>query len=211
MKLSCVFYFLLTTFFAIQVLANDEVPSSTPAEKSILNENSAGLNADVMERVRDFAQKELWLSVTSTNATLPVDDTSKLADSIEKIKGPSHVACIALVMLKEKTSSLLETNTTKMIAWVNVQNAKTDDAEMYYIRLARLTMRSAGFLFGLTSAPDPHCVSHWAKNIDELDKIGMNFCPPWTDRLRKTAESKGMTVLKPLLVRPTAKPPAKPN
>ena len=58
-------------------------------------------------------------------------------------------------------------------------------------------MRGAAFMFGLTSDPDPHCVMHDYVTLDDLDKIGTNFSPPWLDRFIKAAQAKGMTT-KPL-------------
>ena len=66
------------------------------------------------------------------------------------------------------------------------------DAERYGRRLERLVLGSYGFLLGMTYCPDPHCVMHPYKTLEQLDKMGRNFCPPNRQTFVEKASKKGL-------------------
>ncbi|HDL77202.1 MAG TPA: hypothetical protein ENG36_00345 [Lentisphaerae bacterium] len=65
------------------------------------------------------------------------------------------------------------------------------DRERYCRRIERQVMRIIGMLLGLSPCPNPRCVMHHYRTLDELDEMGRNFCPPCLGRLEEAVAAKG--------------------
>lgn len=85
----------------------------------------------------------------------------------------------------------------KGIALVNLQPLYTDDAEKFARRAERMVMRSAAFAFGMEPTPDPYCVTRDYTSLEDLDRMGRNYSPPWQGRFAQEAADRGLKLLDP--------------
>jgi len=56
-------------------------------------------------------------------------------------------------------------------------------------------MRAAAFLFEMPPTPDPFCVTRDYRSLEDLDRMGRNYSPPWQGRFAKEAASRGLEPL----------------
>jgi hypothetical protein len=104
---------------------------------------------------------------------------------------------IGLLLTADDVELHLHLEKEEDVAVVNVSRMETNDREVFRKRLQRQVMRAAGFLFGLEPPPDPYCVTRHYQTLEELDKMGMNFHPPWQARFKAEARERGMEVHEP--------------
>ena len=99
--------------------------------------------------------------------------------------------------------------TNEQVAVINVPAVVSTNSAVNTRRLQRLTMRAAASLFGIGSDPDPFCVMRDYRTLDDLDKMGTNFSPPWGDKFRKAAAARGLDVRPLFTPRPKLSKPVR--
>ncbi|MBT7065881.1 MAG: hypothetical protein HN919_06240 [Verrucomicrobia bacterium] len=119
------------------------------------------------------------------------------AKKLQVYKQPDDVCVIVLVPGGNAIKLHSTVERDLQMATVNVSALHSDDPVKMVKRLQRHVMRGVGFLFGLKPAPDPHCVTKHYRTLEDLDKMGMNYCPPSQGKFRAEALKRGMTVFTP--------------
>ena len=78
---------------------------------------------------------------------------------------------------------------------INAQPLYTDDAEVFARRIERQVMRAAAFVFDMPPTPDPFCVTRDYRSLEDLDRMGRNYSPPWMGRFAEEAAKRGLEPL----------------
>lgn len=188
---------LMFLILAGALLAGGGCTAVVPQENAITIVNADAVDADLLERVRAFAQKELHVLVrTSENLKLAgLADFQALEKAAIKQKQEQDISYI--VLSKFDGEEPLTVYSESGVALVNVQALQTNDAEKFAKRIQRMVMRAAAFVFELPPTPDPFCVTRDYRSLDDLDRMGMNYSPPWQARYADEAAQRGLLPLTP--------------
>lgn len=188
-----------TRMISILVLASglllncDSSSGEEPSAKCIALANAKAVDGELLERVRSFAQAELDVRVRSFNITkVAVTNLQEIGKQLADQKGPNDVCMIALVSPETEDPMHLTVRDDIQVAVVNVKALYTEDKEKYARRIERQVMRGAAFLFGLEPALDPYCVTRNYSSLEDLDRMGRNFFPPWRDKFTREASKRGL-------------------
>lgn len=150
-------------------------------------------DADLLERVRRFAQRELHVPVrvldTPELAELP--GFQALEKAVQPVRADGDVIFILLTAVPGETQHLAVFPENELAA-VNVPPLRTEDRETFARRIERQVMRAAAFAVGLPPTPDPFCVTRSYRSLDDLDRMGRNFSPPWQGRFAEEAAKRGL-------------------
>ena len=158
--------------------------------------NAAALDADLLERIRLFAEDQLHVPVRTLEK--PMFGGAKSFQSLEKsvlrIKTDADISMIVLAGIngEEKHLKVFAENG---VAVINTQPLYTDETETFARRMERQVMRAAAFVFGLPPTPDPFCVTRDYRSLEDLDQMGRNFSPPWMGRFAGEAATRGLEPL----------------
>lgn len=187
-------------FAAIVLLSSVFVSVSLADGLRVAIINAAGVDAGTLEALRSYAERELFVPVDAR------DDTAIKGNSLQEIgksaaarKQANDVCMVVLVnsVADERLHAKIMTN--EQVAVVNVAALRSEDPVKSMRRLQRWTLRGTAFLFGIGPDFDPHCVMHDYVTLEELDKLGLNFSPPWMEMVRKAAGMRGLDV-RPLVM-----------
>lgn len=196
---------LMFLILAGALLMGSGCTKGVPQENAITIVNADAVDAALLERVRAFAQKELYVLVRAS-------ENSKLAglagfQTLEKaaIKKKHKQDISYIVLSKFDGKEPLKVYPKSGVAIVNVQAIYTDDAEKFARRIQRMVMRAAAFVFEMPPTPDPFCVTRDYRSLDDLDRMGMNYSPPWQARYADEAAKRGLLPLKPAVPFPRRK------
>jgi len=172
--------------------------------------NMSAVEPSIVEIIRVHAEKELYVPVIATNvqSSCMGDLTMTGKMMALELKRPSDACLIVLANPKLADSEHAVILTNIQVAVINVSALKSGSSLDFEWRLRRLTMRGVAILFGLGSVPDPHCVMHSYRTLEELDKMGTNFSPPLGDQFRNAAAARGLSVRPLFTPRPNLKKPA---
>ena len=167
--------------------------SQAPQENAITLVNAAAVDAELLERVRAFAEKELHVPVRTLEKPRLAGKESfqTLEKAALRIKTDADVSLIVISGFNGEEKHL-EVYAEDGVALINAQPLYTDDAETFARRIERMVMRSAAFVFGLPPTPDPYCVTRDYRSLDDLDRMGRNYSPPWMGRFADEAEKRGL-------------------
>ncbi len=171
--------------------------SKGPTEKTVTIVNAAAVDVETLESFRQFAEKELHVPVRAIEKPklATKKDLQALQKSAMRMKHENDVSYIVLAGFEgEKT---LTVNTNCALAIVNIQPLWIDDSETFRKRIQRMVMRAAAFTFGLPPTPDPFCVTRDYRSLEDLDRMGNNFSPPWQGRFADEAAKRGLQESKP--------------
>jgi hypothetical protein len=170
--------------------------SNEPPEKAITLVNAAAVDAGLLERVRAFAERELHVPVRAVEKPkLAGKETFQAMEkSARRVKTEADVTLIVLAGFNGE-SQHLAVFPKSGIALINTQPLYTDDAETFARRVERQVMRAAAFTFELPPTPDPFCVTRDYRSLEDLDRMGRNFSPPWQSRYADEAARRGLRLL----------------
>ena len=170
--------------------------SKAPQEKTITIVNAAAVDAQLLERLRAFAEKELHVPVRTMDKPKLAGrkDFQALEKSARRIKTDADAVLIVLAGLNNEQRHLAVYSQSGL-ALVNAQVLYTDAAEIFARRMERQVMRAAAFSFGLAPTPDPFCVTRDYSSLEDLDSMGRNFSPPWQGRFAEEAVKRGFVLL----------------
>ncbi len=164
------------------------------AEKTVTLVNTGAADAAMLEQIRLFAQKELRVPVRITDEPelAGLTDFQALETAARRTRQARDAAYI--VVAKLDAASHLEVFEQSGIAIVNAQPLSQGAAseEIYRKRVQRMVMRAAAFVFGLEPTPDPYCVTRDYRSLEDLDRMGNNYSPPWQARYAEEAAKRGL-------------------
>jgi len=195
MKNNAVVAFLVLLGFSLNPGA---CMSAEPAVKTIALANAGAVTPAVLESIRSFAEKELRVPVRTLD--VPKATGTNLTDQarlMAKNRGTNDVCLIVLVNLEKETGMHPVVDRTNEVAVINIKAMSDNDEKKQTARLERQVMRSAAFLLGVPHCPDPFCVLRDYPSVVELDKMGMNMCPPSLQAFEQAANKKGLGSIAP--------------
>jgi hypothetical protein len=171
------------------------VSSASPGGQNISMINAAGLDAVTVESVRVHAERELYVPVVSVNFSPSSGrDLFHLGKQAAKAGSADAICIIVLGQPSEISALHYVIMTNEQVAVINVPSVSSTNASVFCRRLQRLTLRATASLFGIGSDPDPFCVMHDYRTLNDLDHLGMNFSPPWGAKFREAAKARGLRV-----------------
>ena len=179
----------------VGVLAANAETTNAPG-KVIAIVNAAGLKPDVLQAIKQAAEKSL--NVPFETVTIAPIQATNLVAVLPAAAAQKTERYPALVMLVNATTAVLnhasyDTNTAVSI--VNVTAMATDKPDVLQTRLNKQVIRGTVFAFGLPPSRDPFCVSRDYKTTDDLDKAVTVLFPPWQWRFEQYAQQKGLVLL----------------
>ena len=164
--------------------------------------NAAAVDAKTLEAVRIHAENELYVpALASEVPALNGADLPAIGKNAAELKKPQDVCLIVLSGMNPKLTQHVAIMTKEQVAVINVTALQTSDPVQLTRRLQRVTLRGVASLFGIGPDMDPRSVMCDYETLAELDKMGLNFSPPWMDMVREAAAKRG------LKVRPAFPPP----
>ncbi len=170
--------------------------ATDPLKRIVLANVDNAVNPAVMERVSTAVEEELSLPVEVRALTLdPQETLNDFVDPLSAAKGVHDACIVAFVAPSTPQSMHYEIQPPQALAVINAPVFLCDDDEKYFRRLKRITMRNLGFIFGLSPAPDPHCVTRDYLDLNDFDQMGTNFTPPWLDRFQRESAQRGLQAL----------------
>jgi hypothetical protein len=154
---------------------------------------------DAIERVASFIRSNtrIQVVVSSIVAEAPATLDAALGESVEAQAGQA-LCVIALVAPAESTGQYVREDREKGIVAVDVAalRPETGDAEQHDRRVERVVMAGIGHLMDLAGCPNPRCALFDYEDMETLDVIGRNFCPPCGTRVHRAAEERGACFIK---------------
>ncbi|MBC8206796.1 MAG: hypothetical protein ISR85_03545 [Kiritimatiellales bacterium] len=161
-------------------------------EQTLTIVNATVVDATVLEQARAFAQQELRVPVrVIDNPQLAgLGDFQTLENAAVQAKQENDVAYIVVAELDGEEH--LTVNADSGIAIINAKALYTDDTEVFTGRIRRMVMRAAAFSLGLPPTPDPFCVTRDYRSLQDLDRMGNNYSPPWQARFAEEAAKRGL-------------------
>jgi len=171
------------------------VGAGEPQAKTIALANCGAVTADVMEQARQFAEKQLRVPVRSLDATaVNAPDLQGSIEQVAKLKAANDVCLVALVSPGKTCAEHVRVEPKLSVAVVNATAFTDADPKKSAARLRKAALRATAFLFGIRPAPDPRCVTHQYRTLEDFDSIGVNLCPPWQVRFEEEAQQRGLVV-----------------
>lgn len=165
-------------------------------ENAITIMNVSAVDEELLERLRAFAEKELHVPIRTVEKPrlAGAESVEALKQSVLRLKADADVSLIVLAGIDgdEKHLSIFADDA---VALINTQPLTAADPETYACRLQRMVMRAAAFNFGLPPTPDPFCVTRDYRSLDDLDRMGRNYSPPWMARFAEEAARRGLQPL----------------
>ncbi|HBA83980.1 MAG TPA: hypothetical protein DCZ95_07805 [Verrucomicrobia bacterium] len=174
----------------------EDVPAA--GEKTIALVAVGDIDADTMSAVRQFAEENVFFQVRLLPALTPTGGSlDQEGVAAAQAMNANDAFVVALVMPKDEIKAHGVYLPEARVAVVNAAVMKPEDGnmELYRRRLQRQAVRSIGMLIGLEPCPNPQCCMSSYQNVDEMDRIGMNFCPPCWDREEKIGKAKGFKAI----------------
>jgi len=170
--------------------------SQTPQENAITLVNAAALDAELLERVRAFAEEQLHVPVRTLEKPKlgGAKSFQALEKSVVRIKTDADVSMIVLAGINGDEKHL-EVYPDDGVALINTQPLYTAETETFARRIERQVMRAAAFVFEMPPTPDPFCVTRDYRSLDDLDQMGRNYSPPWMGRFADEAAKRGLMPL----------------
>ncbi len=166
------------------------------AEKTITIVDYTGMDKAMLEDIQAFAERELYTPVKAQQRNLDQQQTLDAYKSLVVTEKNESDACLIAIVKPTQAGKIhADYDTNTQVTVINATVLQTEDKKTYANRIKRHVMRGVGFLFGLTPAPDPFCVTKHYWTLEELDKMGLNYNPPWQDRFKKEATRRGLRVI----------------
>ncbi|HKL21070.1 MAG TPA: hypothetical protein VJ904_04650 [Tichowtungia sp.] len=199
----------MNRFFLVCIgiaLAAGGCAASEPEEKTLTLVNAAAVDGKLLEQVRAFAQKELKVPVRLIDVPALAGNESfqALETAAAELKTERDVTCIVVAELPGAEHLRADPDTG--IAIINAKALYTDDVEKFTGRIRRMVMRAAAFSFGMEPTPDPYCVTRDYRSLEDLDRMGNNYSPPWQARYTQEAKKRGLRIITPGRAQPPAMP-----
>lgn len=185
--------FKLSVVFALMIVSS-EMPAAEP--KHIVLVNAAGIEKDMVDAVLNYAERELEIPVHArTNVALKATDSLlEMGRQIGGSKSAGEGCVIALVKARAEEARHAVIMTNECVVVLNITALQSEDNVKFTRRLQRWVLRGTAFLLGVGPDVDPHCVMIDYNTVDELDRLGMNFSPPWGVMVQEAAVKRGFEI-----------------
>lgn len=145
---------------------------------------------DKLEAVGDFVRQQLSIEVALISIA---DDEVEFPDLAKGLSEDNDGAYIILIAFKKSPENEhIQIEADKRFSLINPSKLDFDPRDQLERRLERVTMRSIGEILGMPEDPDPFCVMHPYHEVEQLDRMGRNFSPPWQLKFNEAAESVGL-------------------
>ena len=167
--------------------------SQAPQTNAITLVNAAAVDAELLERVRVFAENQLHVPVRTLEKPRLAGKESfqALEKAALRVKTDADVSLIVIAGFNGEEKHLM-VFAKDGVALINTQPLYTDDAEKFARRIERQVMRAAAFVFEMPPTPDPFCVTRDYRSLEDLDRMGRNYSPPWMGRFAEEAKKRGL-------------------
>ena len=167
--------------------------SQAQQENTITLVNAAAVDAELLERVRSFAEEQLHVPVRTLEKPKLAGKESfqSLEKAALRVKTDADISFIVIAGFNDDEKHL-EVYAEKGMAIINAQPLFTDEAEVFARRIERQVMRAAAFVFEMPPTPDPFCVTRDYRSLEDLDRMGRNYSPPWMGRFADEAKKRGL-------------------
>lgn len=165
-------------------------------EPAITLVNTGAVDEPLLDRIRDFAEQQLKvrIRILENQKLADAKDFQTLENAAVKAKTDADVAYIVIGSIAGDDRHLV-TSPKRGVGLINVMPLQINDPEKYYRRIERQVMRAAAFVFGLPPTPDPFCVTRDYRSLEDLDRMGRNYSPPWQGRFTDEAAKRGLEPL----------------
>ncbi len=146
--------------------------------------------AENLESIHSFVRNQLSIEVVAMSVE---DGDIEIADIAEELRESNDGAYIILIAFRSsKEAEHIRIEVDKRFSLINPSQLDFDPHHQLERRLERLAMRSVGKILGLPEDPDPFCVMHPYREVEQLDGMGRNFSPPWQLKFDEAAERVGL-------------------
>lgn len=164
-----------------------------PERPTITLYNAEAMDSVALEKIRAFAQQELRVPVRVLNRPdlAGTPDFKTIRAAAGQIRTERDVLVIVIAAISGEMDHL-SVDPENLMAAVNVTPLYTDDEERFTRRVERQVMRGAAFAIGLPPTPDPFCVTRDYRTVEDLDRMGRNYSPPWQGRFAEEAAKRGL-------------------
>lgn len=145
----------------------------------------------VAARVADYAREQLMVDVRlAAGEGAKISGLDAAVDWLSKRPnlGPINIVLVAC----PDDDGHVSIDKERGLAAINISALECEDEELFARRIERMAMRSAGGLAGLGFDPDPFCVMHSYESLEDLDRMGRNFSPPWRRKFLRAASEMGL-------------------
>jgi predicted Zn-dependent protease len=168
----------------------------TPKEKALALVSTGAVSAELVGQIQEYVEAQLKVPVRLSNKPAWAKKTgvSDLKKVALRAKSDADVVYIVIASA-EGSEDHLQVFEEDGVAVINVAPLATDDVKKFDRRVERQVMRAAAFLFGLPPTPDPFCVTRNYSSLEDLDRMGRNYSPPWQGRYAKEAAARGLLPL----------------
>ena len=171
--------------------AESAAPKLNPVAIATVGKVDPALAAMARKWVIDNTALEMGDLGSLADAAATFDEVVALASA--KL-GSNDVGVVVLFDAPEGVTNHGMINPAKRVSVVNVDAMASDDPGVLERRIQRQAIRGFGFLMGLETSPNPQSALAAYGSIEELDKIGRNFDPPWLLKLQERAKELGLAI-----------------
>lgn len=115
-----------------------------------------------------------------------------VAEAAGKKMPEAGVGMVVLMEGPEELTAHGVHNQQAKVVVINVRVFRDADETKFIWRVERQAMRGVGYLMGLDLSPNPQSVMSPYATLEDLDRIGRNFDPPWLVNLQNRAREIGI-------------------
>lgn len=165
----------------------------TPKEKALALVSTGAVSAELVGQIQQYVEGQLQVPVRVSEklSWAKKTDLNSLKKAALRAKSDADVVYMVIASVDGEEGHL-EVFEDEGVAIINVAPIYTEDVKKFDRRVERQVMRAAAFLFGLPPTPDPFCVTRDYSSVEDLDRMGRNYSPPWQGRYAKEAAARGL-------------------
>ena len=152
----------------------------------------------LVKDVQSWAEANLALPVPVLEKQTAVKGLlDEQARAVAKLIGPDDLGLVALVWPVDDVKNHGVIIKEDRVVVVNVRAMKEGaaDDKMWTWRVERQALRGIGMLLDLQPCPDPFCTLTTYGTLEDLDKVGRNFCPPCLLKIQERVTAGGIELL----------------
>lgn len=160
---------------------------------------TGNIDEGLVSEVKSWCEKFLDVPISVADALEnSCDSMDSELDRLHRVFPETGGLVIGLTAFPEEVRAHGAMRPQWGIAIVNVSALGRDRPEDSLLswRVQKETMRAIGLLLGLETCPNPHCALHPYTNMQQLDRLGLNYCPPCMMKSRALLQQR-MTAINP--------------
>jgi len=120
------------------------------------------------------------------------------AREVAKLIGPDDLGLVALVWPADedvKNHGVIIKEDRVVVVNVRAMKEGAADDTQWTWRVERQALRGIAMLLDLQPCPDPFCTLTQYSTIEDLDKVGRNFCPPCLLKIQERVTAGGIELI----------------